>query len=684
MGAVYEARQVALDRSVALKVLPAHLAANTDFIRRFSREALSVAKLNHNNIIQIYDIGKSEGTYFFSMEFVRGTNIGDIIAKEGKMEIGRAAGYILQAARGLEYAHRNKIIHRDIKPDNLMVNEDDIVKVADLGLAKQLGDEEVSMTMSGVGMGTPIYMSPEQGSDAKNVDHRADIYSLGCTLYHMITGKIPYEGASAFEIITKHVKEPLRPPSQLNPDISDELSGIIGKMLVKKKEDRYQSMTEVIRALEDYLGLDYAQAGFVPTEGQIGALQENAAIVAGVAGSAVMKLAGLMIGALTVVLGLIGIFRGSPSLFVGAVLYALTAWAVYAFCLGTTRKTYLYRRIRKFIFGNKLSDWITVVVALVASAALIVFLAPGAIVGLVLGLLTALALFFALKKPLLRKLDGATEEVRKLSREIRRKGIPDESIDLFIARHGGKYGEVICEELSGYDAVLATRSKRTQEELDKAKRPLYYSLRESVIRWLDNAEKKREEAKRAAIAPAPEPAPADTAGPEATVVMGGAAPAVSAATEAYIAEVIEEKKPRTNPAVAIPKFLLGGKGRVTVGAVLVILFILSVKGILLAESATVGSWSFAMLGAALMFSGFVHSKAMLALFILSALASLVTLVKPDVVSLGKPLLGADAEGPKAQVTLGFLAGLVLFILAFVAGFLFRGGKAKESAGGTAR
>ena len=679
MGAVYEARQVALDRSVALKVLPPHLAANTEFIRRFSREALSVAKLNHNNIVQIYDIGKTEGTYFFSMEFVRGTNIGDIIAKEGKMEIGRAAGYILQAARGLEYAHRSKIVHRDIKPDNLMVNEDDVVKVADLGLAKQLGDEEVSMTMSGVGMGTPVYMSPEQGSDAKNADHRADIYSLGCTLYHMITGKIPYEGASAFEIITKHVNEPLRPPSQLNPDISDELSGIVGKMLAKKKEDRYQSMTDVIRAIEDYLGLDYAQAGFVPTEGQIAALQESAGAVAAAAGSGVLKIAGFLIAAVAILVGLAGIFKGSASLVVGAILYALTAWVVYAFLVGTTRKTHLYRRIRKFVFGNKLSDWITLVVALVAAAALIVFLAAAGIAGLVLGLLTALALFFAVKKPLLRKLDGAVGDVKKLAREIRRKGIPDESIDLFVARHGGKYGEVICEELSGYDAVLATRSKRTQEELDKAKRPFYYNFREGLLRWLDNAEKKRDEAKRAALTPVP----AEGAAPAAAVAAGAPAPAVSAATEAYIAEVIEEKKPRANPAVAIPKFILGGKGRVTVGAVLLILFILSVKDIAFAESATVGSWSFAMLGAALMFSGFVHSKTMMTLFLLSALASLVTLVKPDIASLGTRILGADAEGPKAQVTIGFLAGLVPFILAFVAGFLFRGGKAKISTEGGA-
>ena len=666
MGAVYEARQIALDRSVALKVLPAHLAANTDFIRRFSREALSVAKLNHNNIIQIYDIGKEEGTYFFSMEFVRGTSIGDIIEKEGKMDTGRAVGYILQSARGLEYAHRYKIIHRDIKPDNIMINEDDIAKVADLGLAKQMGNEDTSMTVDGVGMGTPVYMSPEQGSDAKNVDHRADIYSLGCTLYHMITGKIPYDGESAYEIITKHVNEPFRPPSEIDPDISDEMSGIIGKMMAKTKEERYQSMIEVVEALEGYLGVDYAQAGFVPTEGQISTLQEHSGAVAGIAGSNVLKLAGLVIGAIVVVLALVAIVGMKPVLLVATILYALTAYVLYAFFLGTGRKTYLYRRIRKHIFGNKLSDWITMVVVLLAAAALIVPLAPAAIAGLVLGLITAAGLFFGVKKPLLKKLDAAIEEVKKLTREFRRKGIPDESIDLFVARHGGKYGEVVCEELSGYDAVLATRAKRSQEELEKTKRPLYYSVREGIIHWLDRAEEKREAEKRAATTPAA----------EAAAAAEGAAPAgaATAETEAYIAEIIEEKKPKANPAVAIPKFILGSKGRVTIGAILLLLSVLCLSNTAFDKDGVLGNFSFVALAVALMFSGFVHAKAMIALLLLSAAASAVTLAQPDLASLGKSVFGADATEWKAKLTLGLVAAAALFILAFVAGFLFRGGK----------
>jgi len=535
MGAVYEARQIALDRSVALKVLPAHLAANRDFITRFSREALSVAKLNHANIVQIFDIGKSEGTYFFSMEFVRGTDIGDRIEKEGKLDPATAVGYILQAARGLEYAHRKNIIHRDIKPDNIMINDEDIAKVADLGLAKQVEAEELSVTMSGVGMGTPVYMSPEQGSDAKHVDHRADIYSLGCTLYHMITGRIPYEGDSAYEIITKHVNEPLTLPHVIDPDISEELSQVIDRMLSKKKEDRYQSMGEVIEALEGYLGVDFAKAGFEPNESQINALKEHAGIVEAIQGSTLSKLAGLIVGAAVVLCVILAVATASPKFGVGVLLYAAASLACYVFLLGSRRKTYLYRRVRKFIFGNKLSDWITIFVVLVAAAVSIVLLAPGALAGLVLGLATGSALFFGVKRPLLVKRDAVVEEVKKLAREIRRKGIPDESINLFVCRNGGRYGELLCEEMAGYDAVVATRAQRSQEEIEREKRPFSVSVREWLIHRLDAAEKKREEARKVP------PAPAEAA--EKTAVMDSTAQAAAAAEEAYIAEVIEEKKP---------------------------------------------------------------------------------------------------------------------------------------------
>ena len=624
MGAVYEARQIALDRSVALKVLPAHLAANKTFITRFSREALSVARLNHTNIVQIYDIGKSEGTYFFSMEYVRGTTLGDMIEKQGKMDPAVAAGYILQAVRGIESAHRKNIIHRDIKPDNIMVNEEDIAKVADLGLAKQLESEEMSVTMSGVGMGTPVYMSPEQGSDAKNVDARADIYSLGCTLYHLITGRIPFDGSSAYEIITKHVSEPLTVPHEVDDSIPEDLSRIVEMMLAKKKEERYQSMPEIIQALEEYLGVD-AQAGFEPSEAHINTLREHAGTVEKIQSNKIGRLVSLLVTAAAVLCGIIAVGKGSPRFFIAVVLYAVTAPFLYFILSGSRRKTYLYRRVRKLIFGNKISDWVTMVVVALVLAVLLLWLMPGqAIAAAVLAVVTAAAYFWGLKRPVLRNRDAAVEEVKKLARDMRRKGASDEIINLFVCRHGGKVGELICEEMVGYDAVLAARAERSREELEKAKRSFGDGVREWLISRIDAAEARRESEKRAALAPKPEPEPgaATATDAEKTAAMDAEAQAQAAAEEEYIAEIIEERKPGIGSlAAGIPKFILGAKGRVTVGAVMVLLAVLCLSGKAFQGNAVLSSYNFAAFGVALLFTGFAHSKAMLAGLLISCLIS---------------------------------------------------------------
>ncbi len=670
MGAVYEAHQIALDRSVALKVLPPHLANNRDFITRFSREALSVARLNHTNIVQIHDIGKEEGTYFFSMEFVRGITLGDMIEKQGKMDVETAVGYILQAARGMEYAHKRHVIHRDIKPDNIMVNEEGVAKVADLGLAKQLDKEEMSVTMAGVGMGTPVYMSPEQGKDAKNVDGRADIYSLGCTLYHMITGKIPFEGNSAYEIITKHVSEPLVPPHKVDADIPEEISAVIEKLMAKATTERYQTMGEVIAALEDYLGVAYGKAGFEPTEGQIRALQDAAGKVEAAQGR---KLGGLIVAALAVLAGVAGLLQGRWGLLAGAAMFGLTAGVGYAVFLGSSRKTYLYRRIRSYLFGNRMGDWVTVVVVLLAAGGLIVLLelTVAAVGGMVLGAAVAAGLFFGMKRPALKKRDEAVEAVRKLARGLRRKGVSDENINVFVCRHGGRGGELICEEMSGYDAVVATRSQRTQEELEKAKRPFATVLREAFIRWLNGAEAKRAEARRAprVVAGVPEGATETAVAQE------------KAAEEAYIAEIVDEKKPGAGRMIAgIPMFLIGGKGRVTVGALMLLVSGLSFKDVILGDTAAVKDPNYVLFALALLCTGIVHLKAVLACFILSCLAAgpgAIAAAKQEIPVLSKELHSFGPEGGTQVAINGtFVIAAVFFILAFVAAFVFRSREGK--------
>ena len=292
MGAVYPVRQVSLDRNVALKVMNPHWAKDPAFLARFTREAYAAAQLVHHNIVQIYDIGEDHETPFFSMEFVQGKNLAEVTNAQGKLDVDEAVGYVLQAARGLKFAHDQGMVHRDIKPDNLMLNDQGIVKVADLGLVKTAGlaagDDQSDnssrpasltglsslpdVTSAGVAMGTPSYMAPEQGRNAATVDHRADIYSLGCTLYVMLTGRPPFQGKSALEVMTKHLTEPVMAPDVIAKRVPKNLSGIILKMLAKKPEDRYPDLSAVIADMEKFLGVSSA-GPFTPTEEHAAALE---------------------------------------------------------------------------------------------------------------------------------------------------------------------------------------------------------------------------------------------------------------------------------------------------------------------------------------------------------------------------------------------------------------------------
>ena len=228
MGAVYLARQTSLDRLVAVKVMLPKAAANPAFVARFTREAYAAAQMVHHNIVQIYDIGSAKNTQYFSMEYVKGESPKGLVRREGKLDPEHAVGYVLQAARGLKYGHDLGMVHRDVKPDNLMLNDQGIVKVADMGLVKLSGEARpttapagendaalaapAELTWAGVVMGTASYMSPEQTTDSSAVGTAADVYSLGCTLYVLLTGKPPFEGKTVMEVLTKHATAPVVRP----------------------------------------------------------------------------------------------------------------------------------------------------------------------------------------------------------------------------------------------------------------------------------------------------------------------------------------------------------------------------------------------------------------------------------------------------------------------------------------
>ena len=252
MGAVYKARQVSLDRIVALKVLRADLNADQRFVERFRREALLAAKIEHPNAVRIYDAGEDRGRHFIVMEYVEGTCL-DGLLHEGPMEERRALAIASGVARTLAIAHARGIVHRDIKPANILLTPDGKPKLADLGIAKHLTGGAIPRLESGDTsgpIGTPHYMSPEQCRGDTDIDGRADIYSLGATLFHMVCGRFPFEGDTTLAVMQKQVDEPLPDPKSINTGVSDGTAALIRRMMEKSQKMRPQSCEELIAAIE--------------------------------------------------------------------------------------------------------------------------------------------------------------------------------------------------------------------------------------------------------------------------------------------------------------------------------------------------------------------------------------------------------------------------------------------------
>lgn len=244
MGAVFKAKHLALDRDVALKILPPRLAKDETFVERFVREARSAAKLNHPNIVQALDAGQSGELYYFAMEYVDGQSFDDILKERGPLPASEVIEVGQQMASALQHAEPLGLIHRDIKPGNILLTADGTAKLADFGLAKEASD--TSVTHTGVtAMGTPNYVSPEQAAGERDLDIRSDVYSLGVTLYHLATGSVPFEGETAAVVMTKHLNEDPTPPRELAPAVPEALNKVILKMMEKEKEDRYQSAAEL-------------------------------------------------------------------------------------------------------------------------------------------------------------------------------------------------------------------------------------------------------------------------------------------------------------------------------------------------------------------------------------------------------------------------------------------------------
>jgi serine/threonine protein kinase len=250
MAVVYKAIQLSLNRTVAIKVLPKRFSENPEYVERFYKEGQAAGKLNHNNIVQAFDVGEAGGYHYFVMEYVEGRTLHDDLSAGKIFKEDEALDIVIQVAHALNHAHSCGLIHRDVKPKNIMINTAGVVKLADMGLARETTDIEAAQTEAGKAYGTPYYISPEQIRGKIDIDGRADIYGLGATLYHMVTGRVPFMADDPSDVMRKHLREQLIPPDHINTKLSAGISEVIEVMMAKHKEDRYNNVEELLTDLE--------------------------------------------------------------------------------------------------------------------------------------------------------------------------------------------------------------------------------------------------------------------------------------------------------------------------------------------------------------------------------------------------------------------------------------------------
>ncbi len=252
MGAVYRANQIRMNRPVALKVLAASVVRDERFLSRFQREAETTGRLSHPNIVQGIDVGECQGVYYFAMEFVDGESLSKVLERKRYSE-HESIELMLQLAKALDHLYDHGLVHRDVKPENVMITRKGQAKLADLGLAKAV-EEDSRVTMVGTIVGTPLYMSPEQARGETDIDIRSDLYSLGITFWHMVTGQAPFDGLPPTVIMTKHITEDIPSIRDVDPSLSQEVERVVRRMCQREKDRRYQTPRELIPDLEYLLG----------------------------------------------------------------------------------------------------------------------------------------------------------------------------------------------------------------------------------------------------------------------------------------------------------------------------------------------------------------------------------------------------------------------------------------------
>jgi hypothetical protein len=513
MGCVYLARQVSLDRHVAVKTIAPQLAQSPAFLSRFVREAFAVAQLSHHNVVQIHDVGQDEAQHYFSMEYVPGKTLSDLVKEQGPLDPAQAATHTLHAARGLAYAHEHHMVHRDVKPANLLVNDQGLVKVTDLGLVKtaegdggtraelkqagqgQAGGGDPTATRPAAAMGTPAFMPPEQAKDSAAVDARADIYALGATLYYLLTGKPPLPARSAEEVLKLHATTTILPPEQAAPKVPKALSVVVMKMLAKRPADRHGSMAEVVSALEGLLGI--GSGPFTPRPEHAQAIEDAADAFAdnGAAKARRLLFGGFHLVALLATI--VGIVLGN---------YALTGTAVWMWACttvgylglsGLRQGGTLSQRVRQYLLTLGWPQWVMFVVGVLAFGAMLFVLGLvwWYLAFLVVGIGLAAAAVFGLDTWCTKQREPVLTSVRQMLRELRLRGLEERALRKFVCAYAGRRWEGLYEALFGYEAKREARKQWGYGEDGKA-RPRYGAWRDGIIDWLERAQSAREDERR--------------------------------------------------------------------------------------------------------------------------------------------------------------------------------------------
>ena len=312
MGEVYLARQVSLDRLVALKVLRPDLLSNPTYLSRFESEAWTAAKLNHPNIVHIYTLGEVDGIRFIAMEYVAGTNLREYLIKKGSPDLPMALSFMKQAGQAVAAAGEMRLVHRDIKPENLLLTRKGELKVADFGLARGFEADRLHLTQPNVTLGTPLYMSPEQAKGSDKLDHRSDLYSLGVTYYHMLAGVPPFRAENGLALAMKHVHEQPVSLAVHRPDLPPDLVALVMKLMAKDPKDRYQTAEEMLRDLARIRKAIVAQAATqVATEAVPAAPEAEATEPARKPFS--IRAPKVRFGRLSIGLSLLGLLAGGPA-----------------------------------------------------------------------------------------------------------------------------------------------------------------------------------------------------------------------------------------------------------------------------------------------------------------------------------------------------------------------------------